>query len=156
MTTTRFRIHYDYIDQSNDPKLTEVAAQHLLQGEDAQHEYDDLALVREEWLKDEKCTKVVLDSITVYHSSLLVMGLRAQYRLEFKDESPFTLQDGAMFYFAKGTFSFPCDTSAGNDDIIKLKVSRNESIIKVRPERKGIKGKAAELSNSAPTQFISV
>ena len=151
--TTRIRLTYDYIDQSNDDKLSEAAVKEMLRSETYIHHCDDLAL-RDEWLQDEKCYFVELDMIALYHSSVCVMGLQAQYRCEYED-SKVLVKAGARHYFAQGMFSFHCGLNSIND-IIKLEVTRKDSIIKVRPERNGIKGKEVSISNLMPTLSMSI
>jgi predicted ribosome-associated RNA-binding protein Tma20 len=150
---TRFRLKYSYIDQSHDDKLSESVVKEMLRSDTDMHHCDDLAL-RAEWLQEENCYFVELDEITLYHSSVCVMGLQAQYRCEYED-SKVLVKQGAMHYFAKGCFSFHCGLEPINE-IIKLKVTRKDSIIKVRPERNGVKGHAVTLSNLLPTQALSI
>jgi predicted ribosome-associated RNA-binding protein Tma20 len=153
--TTRFRLRYDYIDQSNDDKLPEAVVKEMLRGSNADnmHHCDDLAL-RTEWLQEENCFFVELDEITLYHTSVCVMGLQAHYRCEY-DDSKVLVKQGAKHFFVKGYFSFHCGLNSINE-IIRLKVTRKDSIITVRPERNGVKGKAVTVSNLLPTQSLSI
>ncbi|CAB9520677.1 expressed unknown protein [Seminavis robusta] len=153
---TRFRLNYDFLDQLTDEKLAEAATKELLRSggnpdDKFVHPCDDLAL-REEWLQE--CQSVVLVDITLYYTSVCVMALKAQYRCEY-DDSKILLKQGPMHYFAKGLFSFQCGENS-SEDIIQLKITRKESIIKVRPERNGEKGKAVTVSTSNPSISTSI
>lgn len=156
---------YDYMDQSNDDKLSEATMQELLRQSSSAEEsndkkeqelptFDDFAL-RERLLQEDDVFYVELDNIRVFHTSVCVMGLQAEYRVE-SSQSTVRLQKGECHYFAKGIFRFHCGATASQQDIVALKVTRKESIIKVRPTRGGIKGKALTVSHLLPNQTVTL
>lgn len=165
----RFQLNYDFIDQSNDDRLSEATMKELLRPkEEKQVDHCNDFDFRDELLNSSSngkdCLFVELANVRLFHTSVGVMGLQAEYRAEYSNSNNSTnsttvtlLHKGPMHYFAKGCFSFYCGPTSNDGEMIKLNVSRKESIVKVRPERSsGEKGLAVFVSHLLPSQTLTI
>ena len=181
----QFQVVYDYMDQSNDDNLSEATMKEILrsstsssttatttttdhqslEGKKTLPVFDDFDLCQKLLDNDNKdddddVLSVEVDTIRLYHTSVCVMGLQAEYRVEKVQESSgggvvVRLQKGRRHYFSKGIFRFYCGAYE-QQDIVTLKVSRKESIIKVRPTRGNVQGKIVTVSHLLPSQTITL
>jgi len=181
----QFHLRYDYMDQADDVELSKATMAEILKSDQekqaicACHDFDlwDRLLQQRNQNNnsDDETVLIQLHSITLFHTSVCVMGLQAEYRVHTTTTTTTTttrtstttaiLHKGKMHYFGKGDYIFPScssttttttDLDIDSKSMIRLRVTRKESLIKVRPERNGAKGKAVTVSYSMPFLTMTI